>query len=157
MSYFTEDLGINAFYYYRHLLHAEWLNYNDADVHVYSRNRGEEAYYVKQQLLARFFLERLSNNWDNIGVFDWQQPIETGFVPSLRYPNGLEFPSRPNWAKLWKNQNLWQHVHSFNNYSESLIPVEDTERRIRDAIAAGYIFTVSLLTSLQDCGYTWYV
>lgn len=148
LGYFTEDIGINAFHYYHHLLHTEWLNYEDDDVFVYSRNRGEEAYYFKQQLLARYFLERLSNDFSNVGVFDWEHEIETGFVPSLRYPNGLEFPSRPNFAKLWKNQNLFQHVHSFSNYSESLVPVQDMERRIRDSIAAGYIFTVSYILKM---------
>lgn len=143
MAYFMEDIGINAFFYYHHLLNAEWLNHDDVD--VISRNRGEEAYYFKQQLLARFYLERLSNDWGKIDVFDWEQPIETGFVPSLRYHNGLEFPSRPNWAKLWKTQNEKQQTHAFGNYTDNWTHVKDLERRIRDAIAAGYIFTVSLI------------
>lgn len=58
--------------------------------------RGEEYLYGHKQILSRYYLERLSNDLGQVENFDWARPFFTGFWPSLSYPNGLQFPSRPS-------------------------------------------------------------
>lgn len=142
LSYFTEDIGINAFYYYFNIYYPSWLP-NDQ---YYKKNdrRGEQFYYVHQQLLARYYLERLSNGFGEIKNFDYDYPIETGFYPSLRYPNGLEFPERPSNVHLYRSNFYGRQNNKYSYlYTYAQIFVKDYERRIRDAIDFGYIFDVS--------------
>lgn len=75
----------------------------------------------------------------------WDEPVKTGYVPSLTYPNGLEFPTRPNFARLsemFYNYGQSWSLKSRYGYSHSL--VKDYERRIRDIIDWGYIPTVRI-------------
>ncbi|MVT01072.1 hypothetical protein, partial [Devosia marina] len=79
-----------------------------------------------QQLLARYYMERLSNNVGDIPAINLEdKSIETGFVPSLRYPNGLEFPARPSKVSLGRD--------------EDIEDVQDMARRIKDAIDSGKV------------------
>lgn len=142
MSYFTEDVGINAYYYYYNLYRPFWLNAEEFKINSYYR--GEEYYFFYQQLIARYYLERLSNGFGDVENYDYQQPIKTGYTPSMRYPNGLEFPSRPSGVSLFKNYYNYGQSYNFNGkYGYSYTYVQDYERRIRDAIDAGYVYTVS--------------
>ncbi|XP_077293795.1 hexamerin 70b-like [Arctopsyche grandis] len=126
LSYFTEDIGLNYFYYFKHMEYPAWMNGKEYGL-TYDR-RGEHYYYLHQQILARYYLERLSNGMGEIPTFSWMWPVETGFYPSMKYFNGLEYPIRPNHFDLKKDEFL---TH--------LIEVEDYERRIRDAIDRGFI------------------
>ncbi|KAF2896224.1 hypothetical protein ILUMI_09950 [Ignelater luminosus] len=140
LSYYTEDVGINAYYYYYNLYRPYWLNYEDVYVNTY--NRGEEYYYFYQQFLARYYLERLSNDEGEIKVYDYEEPLETGYYPTLVYPNGLAFPQRPSWAEFGKNYYNYGQSYSYKSrYGYSYDIVQDYERRIRDAIDAGYVKT----------------
>ncbi|XP_072945095.1 uncharacterized protein [Epargyreus clarus] len=92
LSYFTEDIGLNAYYYYFHAYFPFWM---DGDEYpVMKERRGEAYYYFYQQLLARYYLERLSNSVGEIPEFSWRYPIKTGYYPPMvyRYP----FAQRPN-------------------------------------------------------------
>lgn len=129
LSYFMEDVEMNSMYYYLHLEYPYWMSGEKYGL-KYDR-RGEIFYYFHQQILARYYLERLSNGMGPIPTFSWHWPVETGYYPSMRYPNGLPFPVRPNHYDLKISENL-QH----------LTEVEDYERRIRDAIDYGYIIKV---------------
>lgn len=51
LSYFIEDIGNNAFYYYFNLYFPFWMN---AKKYQLDEKRGELFYYVHQQLLARY-------------------------------------------------------------------------------------------------------
>lgn len=93
LSYFTEDVGLNAYYYYFNLDYPFWLGGEEYGLN--KDRRGELFYFVHQQLLARYYMERLSHGHGSIPVFNWEEDIRTGYVPSMRYPNGLEFPVRP--------------------------------------------------------------
>lgn len=142
LSYFTEDVGISSFYYYYHIFYPFWLGGQDFD-YQYER-RGETFYYVYQQFLARYYLERLSNGRGEIPFFNYEVPVAKGFCPSLRYPNGLEFPSRPNHANLYEYFYNYGQKYS-NRYAYSYTFAQDYERRIRDAIDKGYVRTVSII------------
>ncbi|KAJ8923138.1 hypothetical protein NQ315_001692 [Exocentrus adspersus] len=140
MSYFLEDVGLNAFYYYYNLYYPFWMD--GKEYKLEHDKRGEQFYYMHQQLLARYYLERLSNGFGEIPYFNWEVPFETAYVPSLQYPNGLEFPSRPKFANLFEYfYNYGQSWTTKDKYGYSPTFVKDCERRINDAIDFGYVFT----------------
>lgn len=67
ISYFTEDIGLNSYYYYFHAEYPFWMtgkNYN-----MVRQRRGEQFLFVHQQLLARYYLERLSNDMGKCVLF----------------------------------------------------------------------------------------
>ncbi|XP_037027574.1 larval serum protein 2-like [Bradysia coprophila] len=126
ISYFTEDIGLNAYYYYFHADYPFWMG--GQEYNLYKDRRGELFLFYHQQLLARYYLERISNGLGEIPEFSWYEPIRTGYYPSLRYYNGIFFPNRNN----------FYNVYTEHNYYDVEI-VEDYERRIRDAITYGFI------------------
>lgn len=141
MSYYYEDVGINAFYYYNNIYYPFWLSGEEFDFK--SARRGEQFFYINQQLLARFYLERLSNGLGEIPNFDFESPIPVGYYPSLSYPNGLQFPIRPDNAMVRRRVDNDQSYSQLYNSSDLYDLVRDYERRIRDAIDSGYVFNVS--------------
>lgn len=131
LTYFTEDIGLNTYYFYFHATYPFWMS---AEEFGLTRDRrGEFFLYTHQQILARYYMERLSNDLDEIPKFMWSRPIRTRFMSTLRQFNGLEMPSRPNNFDLYTEDNLWD-----------LTEVSDYERRIREAIERGFIILVSL-------------
>ena len=141
LSYFTEDVGVNAFYYYYNIFYPHWLGGDEYDYE--HDHRGEQYYYVYQQILARYYLERLSNGFGEIPFYNWEVPFETGYYPSLQYPNGLQFPARPNYAHLYEYFYNYGQRYGNNKYAYSYTHVQDYERRISEAIDRGYVYTVS--------------
>lgn len=101
LSYFTEDVGLNAYYYYFNMDYPFWLG--GEEFGLQKDRRGELFYWVHKQLLSRYYMERLSHGYGSIPVFDWEEVVKTGYVPSMRYPNGLEFPVRPAYSHLIYN------------------------------------------------------
>ncbi|XP_038222260.1 arylphorin subunit alpha-like [Zerene cesonia] len=96
ISYFTEDIGLNAYYYYFHAFFPFWL---EGDVQsVLKEHRGEIYYYFYQQLLARYYLERLSNGIGEIPEFSWNNQIVKGYRPMMRYFNN--FVQRPQYYQI---------------------------------------------------------
>lgn len=105
LAYFTEDIGLNAYYYYFHTTLPFWWNGNKWG--PFKERRGEIILHYYQQLLARYYLERLSNGLGEIPSFSWYSPIKVGYYPFLsswRYP----FAQRSN--------NYL--IHSEKNYEE---------------------------------------
>ncbi|XP_053693940.1 hexamerin-1.1-like [Sabethes cyaneus] len=126
ISYFTEDIGLNTYYYYFHVDYPFWLG--GKEFGLYKDRRGELYLYEHQQILARYYLERLCNGLGHIPEFSWYWPVETGFYPDLQYYNGHPFPSRDNYHIV--NQEATYH---------EIQMVEDYERRIRDVIDRGFL------------------
>ncbi|KAJ8972031.1 hypothetical protein NQ314_000414 [Rhamnusium bicolor] len=140
LSYFLEDVGINTFYYYYNIYNPFWLSSQES--RFQTANRGELYYITYQQILARYYLERISNGFGEIPYINFNVPIETPYYPSLEYPNGLEFPSRPQFANLYEYFYNYGQSGSFRNrYAYSLTYFQDYERRINDAIDSGYIYS----------------
>lgn len=87
LSYFTEDIGLNAYYYYFHSFFPFWMEGQKYE--FLKERRGEYYYFFYQQLLARYYLERLSNGLGEIPEFTWWKPIKVGYTPflsTLYYP-----------------------------------------------------------------------
>lgn len=126
LSYFTEDIGLNSYYYYYHTDYPFWMGGEEFNLN--KDRRGEYYLYQYQQLLARYYLERLSNDLGEIEEISFLEPIKTGYYPALRYYNGDFFPSRDNYYTVYQEGNYYE-----------VEKVEDYERHIRDAIEYGFI------------------
>ncbi|KAL9692654.1 hypothetical protein quinque_016425 [Culex quinquefasciatus] len=92
MAYFTEDIGMNAYYFYYMMEYINFLGGEEFGL-KYDR-RGELFLYMHQQLMARYNLERQSNSMDFVEVLQWNFPLKTGYNPMLRYWNGVPMRSR---------------------------------------------------------------
>lgn len=126
LAYFTEDIGLNAFYYSFHMTFPYWMD--STEFTPIQTRRGEIYLYLHQQILARYYMERLSNDLGAIPEYSLFEPIDTGYYPALRYYNGQYFPTRDN--------------HHVVYTPEHYVMVEEAiniERRIHDSIAAGFV------------------
>jgi Hemocyanin, copper containing domain/Hemocyanin, ig-like domain len=128
VSYFTEDIGLNAWYYYLQTENPHFLG--GKEFLLNKDRRGELHLHLHQQLLARYYMERLSNGLGEIPEFTYELPMETGYYPDMQYYNGVPFPTRENNHVIYTEENY-----------ELIQEVEDYERRIRDAIDRGFIYT----------------
>ncbi|KAJ0174679.1 hypothetical protein K1T71_009787 [Dendrolimus kikuchii] len=81
LAYLTEDVGFNAYYYYFHSHLPFW--WSSTKYGPLKERRGEVYFYFYQQLLARYYLERLTNCLGPIPQFSWYSPIKTGFYPLM--------------------------------------------------------------------------
>ncbi|XP_017770758.1 PREDICTED: allergen Cr-PI-like [Nicrophorus vespilloides] len=139
LSYFTEDIGVNAYYYYMNIFTPFWLEREFSkyeDIHY-----GEWFHYYHNQILARYYLERLANGKGQIPTVEYAEPTKFGYYPSLTYFNGKPFPSRPKNVQLNFDYED-QETHTLKHYSINChSKVEDYEMRIRDAIDMGWVYT----------------
>lgn len=81
LEYFTEDVGMNSHHYQWHTINpAIWLNkFGD-----YKDRKGELFYWMHQQMVSRYDVERLSNYLPRIPAFEnWDDEIEEGYDPHL--------------------------------------------------------------------------
>lgn len=83
LSYFTEDIGWNSFYTYFHAIMPFWEQGDKVAFGLMKERRGEIYYYFYQQLLARYYMERLSNGLGAIPKFSWFQVFQYGYRPFL--------------------------------------------------------------------------
>ncbi|KAL0821717.1 hypothetical protein ABMA28_005143 [Loxostege sticticalis] len=116
LSYFTEDIGWNTFYTYFHSLVPFWEHGDKIAYGLFKERRGEYYTYFYQQLLARYYLERLSNGLGEIPTFSWYQPFKYGFYPFLTstfYP----FAQRPNNYVMQTDKNL-DDLRFVRNYED---------------------------------------
>lgn len=86
VSYFLEDIGLNAYYYYFHIDYPIWMG--GQEYGLYKDRRGEYLLFFHQQLLARYYMERLSNDLGHIPEFTWWTPL-TSYYPNLRTYYGI--------------------------------------------------------------------
>ncbi|XP_055316928.1 larval serum protein 2-like [Sitodiplosis mosellana] len=91
VSYFLEDIGLNAYYYYFNLDYPMWMG--GQEYNLYKDRRGEYYFYFHQQLLARYYLERLSHDLGYIHEFNWWTPI-SAYYPNIRTYYGQPYMSR---------------------------------------------------------------
>lgn len=125
VAYFGEDIGMNMHHVTWHMDFPFW--WTDSYGHHIDR-KGELFFWVHHQLTARYDAERLSNWLDIVDELSWESVIPEGFAPHTSYKYGGEFPPRPD--------NIpFQDVKGVAHVRDMII----TEKRIRDAIARGYV------------------
>lgn len=105
LSYYTEDVGLNANYYYLHTFYPLWMKVQHVGQNVETRS-AIFLRYIKY-MLSRYYLERLSNGLGKIPEFSWYEPIETGYYPELQYYNGITYPVRNDYYKLFNPSNYY--------------------------------------------------
>ncbi|XP_012154393.1 hexamerin 110 [Megachile rotundata] len=154
LSYFTQDVGLAAYYSYVNL--ASYILDNDQEqqqqqeqpltqqqyqqqiVGKYLQQVGQnqqntighgaQFLYLHQQLLAHYELNRLSNGLSPIQEIDYEN-VQALYQPHLRNLNGLEFPSRPQNLQLQPQQN------------QLIQAVTTLEQRLMEAIDSGHVIT----------------
>ncbi|KAG5670798.1 hypothetical protein PVAND_001037 [Polypedilum vanderplanki] len=126
VSYFTEDIGLNEWYYYFQQEFPYWLGGKEFE--LYKDRRGELYLFHHQQLLARYYLECLSNDLGKIPELTLDRPVKTGYYPDLYYYNGIPFPARDNDYIVYHEENY-----------EMIKMLEMYNRRLMDAIDLGFI------------------
>ncbi|XP_053610976.1 arylphorin-like [Plodia interpunctella] len=105
LSYLTEDIGWNSYYYYFHNLMPFWGKGEDF-IGIFKERRGEFYYYFYQQLLSRYYLERLSNGLGEIPDFSWYQPLRSGYYPAIYTSSAYPFAQRPNYYYMGIEENV---------------------------------------------------
>lgn len=120
LSYFTEDVGLNAWYFYFHIDYPFWIDSKDS---IFKNRRGEVYLHTHAQLLARYYIERLSNGLGKIPQFSWHVPFRTGYNPELAYYKGSSFPMRNNYYSTYNEETYY-----------SIEKLEGLENRVKFAI-----------------------
>ncbi|XP_055859174.1 phenoloxidase 2-like [Episyrphus balteatus] len=79
--YFREDLGINLHHWHWHLVYP----FEASNRAIVAKDRrGELFYYMHQQIIARYNLERFSNNMARVKRFNnFREPIAEGYFPKM--------------------------------------------------------------------------
>nr|CAD7194817.1 unnamed protein product [Timema douglasi] len=124
LAYFTEDVGLNAFNSEWNRLYPSWFNTTEYNVNI--DRRGELFLHYQKQLLARYFLERLSNNLGDIPSFE--EEYEIGYFPRLRFNNGQSVTGRQQYSTFYDTEAI------------SVQDFKETVSRLRQAVESGYIF-----------------
>lgn len=114
LSYFTEDIGLNAYYYYFNLDYPFWMNGEEYGLN--KDRRGEYFFFFHQQLMARYYLERLSNEMRPVKDFTWWTPIQS-YYPNIRTYNGYPFMSRDPGHVVYQEFNHFDvdFIYSYEN------------------------------------------
>ncbi|XP_050319431.1 phenoloxidase 2-like [Bactrocera neohumeralis] len=129
--YFREDLGINLHHWHWHLVYP----FEAGDRAVVNKDRrGELFYYMHQQVVARYNLERFSNNLARVVRFNnLREPIAEGYFPKMdSLVSSRAWPPRFEDTKL---SDLNRELDQIN------LDVSDMERwrdRIFEAISQGF-------------------
>ena len=119
-------MGLNAYYYYWNM---DYYGYLGGDQYGLKKDRRGEFYmYQIRQILARYYLERLSVGIGEIPEVNFWSSIDTGYTSTLMFYNGVNFPTRTNYYMM--------HLNGDN--SRYLDHLYGLERRIFDAIDSGY-------------------
>lgn len=129
IKYFTNDYGLNAGYYYTTAMYPQWLGKHQISG-VGKDRRGELWWFNHKQIIARYYLERLSAGLGEIPVLT--DVVTEGFNPGLVYENGIPYPSRPDDFHLDRPE-----------FYDAIETIKKFEERLWDAIDQGFYFDVS--------------
>ncbi|XP_058121474.1 hexamerin-1.1-like [Anopheles ziemanni] len=124
ISYFTEDVGLNSYYYYFMMDYPFILG--EDKFGLMKDRRGELYWYMHQTLLARYNLERMANYMGTVKPLVWRFPLKTGYFSLLSYWNGVPFKSRD-----------FNYMISDESYMK-VDWINSWESKIRQIIEAGY-------------------
>ncbi|KAH8318017.1 hypothetical protein KR074_000158 [Drosophila pseudoananassae] len=129
LSYFTEDLGWNAYWYYLNMDYSFFLDGTTFDLK--NDRRGEWWLYNVHQLLSRYYMERLSHGFGAIPEFSWYHQIEMGYDPQMIYYNGIGYSYRKNYYEM----------ETYGNF-EMLDKITSFMKRIQMIVDMGYYKTM---------------
>nr|AII81929.1 phenol oxidase [Blattella germanica] len=131
LAYFREDLGINLHHWHWHLVYP----FNGPRNIVDKNRRGELFYYMHQQIIARYNLERFCNKLARVTrLLNWRDPIPEGYFPKL---DSLVA------SRVWPPRHANALLSDVNREVDQLkVDIQDCERwrdRMYEAIHLGSI------------------
>lgn len=137
LAYFREDMGINLHHWHWHLVYP----FDGAPSIVAKDRRGELFYYMHQQIIARYNLERFSNQMGRVErLAEWRKPIKEGYWPKLDSLTSSRAYAGRAANTTWSN---------LNRRADNIrLDIDDMERwrdRIYDAIHTKTVRMVSIL------------
>ncbi|MEE5552050.1 hypothetical protein V2M64_10965, partial [Streptococcus pneumoniae] len=97
ITYFTHDFELNNVYYNMHILYPSWLG--GQTVPLVKDRRGEWFWFIHKQLVARYYMERLSSGLGEIPVLGLDV-VQQGYSSGLQHQVGIPYPVRPNYFLL---------------------------------------------------------
>nr|XP_045613037.1 phenoloxidase 2-like [Procambarus clarkii] len=129
VSYWREDYGINSHHWHWHLVYPAGMNVN-------RDRKGELFYYMHQQIVARYDMERLSVNLKRVEKLEnWREPIPDGYFSKLTVNNS----GRP-WG-IRQDGTFLKDLRR-NDAGIDFLDISDMElwrSRLMDAIHQGYM------------------
>ncbi|XP_011506304.1 PREDICTED: arylphorin subunit alpha-like [Ceratosolen solmsi marchali] len=129
LAYFTNDIKLNNYYYYFRMAFPFFISTNHYNTS--KMFRGKIYFFIHQQLMARYFLERYSNGFTDVEYFNLDKFILPPFYDSFVFPNGVPMPRRDWWNVVPA------HKLKYFEYLKKL------EIRIMEAIDSGYFYDES--------------
>ncbi|KAK9745259.1 Hemocyanin, copper containing domain [Popillia japonica] len=129
LAYFREDLGINLHHWHWHLVYPF-----EAAMSVVNKNRrGELFYYMHQQIIARYNLERFCNNLKRVTRFnEWKEAIPEAYFPKLD-----SLVASRAWPARVENQMLSDLRREQDQITQDLDDLRRWRDRIFEAIHSG--------------------
>ncbi|XP_049544992.1 phenoloxidase 8-like [Anopheles darlingi] len=131
LAYFREDIGVNLHHWHWHLVYPG----EGPDEVVRKDRRGELFYYMHQQLIARYNVERFCNRLGRVRpLTNLREPLPEGYFPKIiRSLNNRAFPPRP------QNTNLRDINRVEDTVNFTVSDLERAESRIAESIDGGYV------------------
>jgi Hemocyanin, all-alpha domain./Hemocyanin, copper containing domain. len=136
VAYLGEDVGMNSHHSHWHMDFPFW--WKEKEYGIPKDRKGELFYWMHHQLIARFDLERLSNDLPFVEPLYWEDKIVDGFYPQTTYRVGGEFPARPDHFEFQDLTNI------------KVKDMVDYTRRIREAISQQAVITVSSTSKINQ-------
>nr|BBM95984.1 tyrosinase 1 [Plautia stali] len=131
VAYFREDLGINLHHWHWHLVYPF-----DAPREIVNKDRrGELFFYMHQQIMARYNMERLCNNLARTKrLVNWRDPLEEGYFPKLD-----SLVASRVWPPRFANTKLSDVYREIDQIKFDLQDLERWRDRIYAAIHSGTV------------------
>ncbi|XP_014276959.1 phenoloxidase 1 [Halyomorpha halys] len=131
VAYFREDVGINLHHWHWHLVYP----FDGPRSVVNKDRRGELFYYMHQQIMARYNMERLCNNLARVKrLINLREPLEEGYFPKLD-----SLVSSRNWPPRFSNTKLSDIYREIDQIKFDLQDLERWRDRIFAAIHSGTV------------------
>lgn len=130
LAYFREDLGINLHHWHWHLVYPQ-----DGAREVVAKNRrGELFYYMHQQIIARYNIERLCNQLKRVARFnDYTKPIAEAYFPKLD-----SLVASRSWPARVANQSLSDLNREVDQIKQDVEDLKRWSDRVYAAIHQGF-------------------
>uniref|UniRef100_A0A1Y9H270 Tyrosinase copper-binding domain-containing protein n=1 Tax=Anopheles dirus TaxID=7168 RepID=A0A1Y9H270_9DIPT len=131
LAYFREDIGVNLHHWHWHLVYP-----GDGPPSIVNKNRrGELFYYMHQQMLARYQVERYSQGLGRVAPLDnLRAPIPEAYYPKIiRSANNRTYPAR------YPNMTLADVSRSSDQLQLTVAELERQLQRVLEAIDAGVV------------------
>ncbi|XP_067015254.2 phenoloxidase 1 [Anabrus simplex] len=130
LAYFREDIGVNLHHWHWHLVYPT----SPRDIADKDR-RGELFFYMHQQILARYNMERFCNNLSRVKrLTNFRDPIREAYFPKLTATQ-----SSKNWVGRGSNAVMQDISRPEENLFFDIQHLERWRDRLFDAIDLGYV------------------